>query len=278
MLGNRWLETVIGEAPVFHVDLGTGLGHFTAALATAYPQSRWLAIEIDGKIARRAAKRIARQSPHNTAVLAADARQALLEAMHSCTITHLWINFPDPWPKDRHHDRRHTWPPMWNLLIDRIQLGGWLHLTTDVPAYAAAFRQQATNDPRLCDQQTCTWRKRAATVETKYERKWRDVGRKPLRFSWRKIGHRHNKQLHPRRVAPPAIRGHFLDPGVRQAGNLLVKSFAPRGHAARQQTHLLIDPVWHLHTRLLVDLDSGNLTLQGLWTDAKANAVSRLFD
>ena len=48
----------------------------------------------------------------------------------------VYINFPDPWPKKRHHKRRLIKPGFIKVLAEKLNCGGEIHIATDHEAYA----------------------------------------------------------------------------------------------------------------------------------------------
>ena len=65
------------------------------------------------------------------------------------TVQDFWINFPDPWPKKRHHKRRLIAQPFVGLLASRIAPGGYLHCATDWENYAEQMLEVLSAEPSL---------------------------------------------------------------------------------------------------------------------------------
>lgn len=59
------------------------------------------------------------------------------------------IFFPDPWPKQKHHQRRLVRADVVAALTDRLCIGGELHLATDIEHYANAMQVDCDAEPRL---------------------------------------------------------------------------------------------------------------------------------
>lgn len=66
-----------------------------------------------------------------------DDARLLLQNIESHSLGRVYILFPDPWPKRRHHKRRLISTPMLDLLAEKIRKGGELILATDHQDYAA---------------------------------------------------------------------------------------------------------------------------------------------
>jgi tRNA (guanine-N7-)-methyltransferase len=102
-------------------------------------------------------------------------------------VDRLFILFPDPWPKRRHHKRRLIQPATLELLARVLKDGGELRFATDDPGYLDWALQRLTGYPDLAWQVVAPddWRRRPADwPATRYEEKALAAGRRPayLRF------------------------------------------------------------------------------------------------
>lgn len=91
------------------VDIGAFKGEFIAGLSQQFPLWNYIALEVRSRIAERLEKRFARDK--NIMVFDGDGTRnfrALLEPSQNkgVMIREVYINFPDPWPKERHKKRR----------------------------------------------------------------------------------------------------------------------------------------------------------------------------
>jgi len=86
----------------------------------------------------------------------------------------LW--FPDPWPKNKQRHRRLFRPDVVAALVDRVRLGGTVHVATDIDDYARQVVDVATADGRLRGGPVPRpeWR-----PVTRYERRGLAAGRTP---------------------------------------------------------------------------------------------------
>jgi len=87
------------------------------------------------------------------------------------------VYFPDPWPKKRHHDRRLIRPDVVDVLVDRLRLGGTLHLATDIGHYADQMLATCAAADRLNGGKIKrpSWR-----PVTRFEQRGLDAGRAPI--------------------------------------------------------------------------------------------------
>jgi tRNA (guanine-N7-)-methyltransferase len=98
------------------------------------------------------------------------------------------VNFPDPWPKDRHARRRLVQPPFIRDLALRLVEGGVLHLATDDAAYAAQMAEVLAGQPLLENLYAPApfRREESGRIATAYELEWESSGRSSHYFSYRR--------------------------------------------------------------------------------------------
>ena len=107
----RWYE-VFGNRHPIHIEVGMGKGRFLMELAQRHPEINYLGIEMYSSVLVRALEkaqeRCSNGSPAvNFRFLRMDARE-LPEVFAPAEIGRIYLNFSDPWPKDRHAKRRLT--------------------------------------------------------------------------------------------------------------------------------------------------------------------------
>lgn len=260
-----------------HLDLGAGLGHFLETMAAREPQVNWVGLECDGPILRRAARRVRRAGAGNTLLFALGARPFLLEGVPPEGLDHIWINFPDPWPKKKHAPRRHAHPWMLGLLASRLRVGGELHLATDVASFAAQMTANLAQLPAMTPAPHSPWRRESLGVQTKYERKWQRLER-PIHYAdWRKT--RPTPLDHyPFEWQPdPRLQCSRL-PGkqFRSQGQYAVKIFAPHRRAPLRAGVVLIDRQTGITTAGVIDAQAQTVQLNGAWTPWKIDLLQPL--
>lgn len=249
------------------LDLGTGLGHFTADMAIRHANFNWIGLEYEPAIAHRAATRIDKLGLKNARIIPLDARLFLYEHCGYGQFEHIWLNFPDPWPKDRHQDRRHTNPWMIRLMTDRIALGGGLHLATDIVEFAndlsAGIAAQGTLDIGAKP----PWERQSLPVRTKYERKWLSGGKSIHYADWLKPNNSSaDSAFQVERSPSPNLRWqpHHTEGGQVAIDGKVAKIFRSRGEG--QIRFLLVDAALGLETYGFADLETGVTEINGVWT------------
>ena len=103
----RWDAYFGGTAPL-HVEIGMGKGRFITTLAGLYPEIHYIGVEKYASVLIRAVeKKKGREDLNNLTFLSMDAAE-LPEVFAAGEVDRIYLNFSDPWPKDRHAKRRLT--------------------------------------------------------------------------------------------------------------------------------------------------------------------------
>ncbi len=149
-LGWSKLFGLPAAAPLrLHVDIGFGNGEFLTELARQDPGRAVVGIELSFVRVLKVARRLSASELRNVRLLGVDAAWAVREAFEDESVESFWINFPDPWPKRRHQNRRLVEPAFVGELALRLLTGGSLHAATDDPDYAAAIQSALEGEPLL---------------------------------------------------------------------------------------------------------------------------------
>ncbi len=171
-----------GDGRPLWLEIGFGGGEHLAAQAAAHPEVGLIGCEpyING-VARLVAH-VAASGLGNVRIVIDDAR-LLLAALPDGCLARLFVLFPDPWPKLRHHKRRIVNPATVAEFVRLLRPGGELRLATDDPDYASAMLACLQRAPALAWQarRPADWRTRPEDwPPTRYEQKALAAGRQPV--------------------------------------------------------------------------------------------------
>ena len=161
------------EAPLI-VEIGSGIGEATAALAAQRPDHDVLAFEVWRPGVAHTLGLLAEAGADNVRLISVDAVWSLEHLIAPGSLAELWTFFPDPWPKSRHHKRRLVTPSFARLAASRLRPGGSWRLATDWAEYAEQMREVLDAEPGLTGGVVERWQDRPVT---KFERKGLAVGR-----------------------------------------------------------------------------------------------------
>jgi tRNA (guanine-N7-)-methyltransferase len=136
------------EAPLV-LEIGSGMGETTAAMAAADPGRDVLAVEAHLPGIANLLTLVDRAGLTNVRVAHGDALELVRHAIAPGALDEVRAYFPDPWPKARHHKRRLIQPAHVALLRSRLRVGGTLHVATDWAEYAEQMAEVLAADPGL---------------------------------------------------------------------------------------------------------------------------------
>ncbi len=107
-LAGTWADIFGNEHPV-HLEIGTGKGQFLVTLAGLHPEINYVGVEMFDSVLMRALQRADAAEPplSNIRFLRLHAER-INEMFAPGEVAHLYLNFSDPWPKERHAKRRLT--------------------------------------------------------------------------------------------------------------------------------------------------------------------------
>ena len=104
----QWCKRFGNENPI-EIEVGMGKGKFIMELAQNHPEINYIGIERYSSVLLRALQKREELELSNIWFLCVDAKE-LTEVFEEQEINKIYLNFSDPWPKDRHAKRRLTSP------------------------------------------------------------------------------------------------------------------------------------------------------------------------
>ena len=171
------------DAPLV-IEIGSGIGEATAALAAARPEVDVLALEVWRPGVATALGLVAAVGATNVRFLSVDAVWTMQHLVEPGSLEELWTFFPDPWPKKRHHKRRLIAPQFAALAASRLRPGGLWRLATDWAEYAEQMVEVLGAEPLLEGGVVERWADRPVT---KFERKGLAVDRTITDLCYRRV-------------------------------------------------------------------------------------------
>lgn len=179
------LEGVFGRKAPLIVEVGSGIGESTVELAAARPDHDIVAFEVWRPGVADTLGRIGAAGLTNVRMLSVDAVWSLEHLVEPSTLAGLWIFFPDPWHKKRHHKRRLVSPDFARLAASRLTVGAEWRLATDWADYAEQMVEVLDAEPQLAGGVVERWSERPVT---KFERKGLAAGREITDLTYVRVG------------------------------------------------------------------------------------------
>lgn len=121
--------------PTF-LEIGFGMGDSLLSLAMRYPERNFLGIEVHRPGVGRLLNLAAQDEIKNLRVMSTDAVEVLSRNIADGALDGIYLFFPDPWHKKRHHKRRIVQPSFTHLVARKLKHGGVFHMATDWEHYA----------------------------------------------------------------------------------------------------------------------------------------------
>lgn len=143
------LAAAFGRAAPCVLEIGFGNGDALVGMAAESPERNFLGAEVHAPGVGHCLLAIERLGLTNVRLMMQDAVESLRERLADNSLAGVHLYFPDPWHKKRHHKRRLVQPEFVALLAARIAPGGYFHVATDWPDYAAHIQEVMAGSPQF---------------------------------------------------------------------------------------------------------------------------------
>lgn len=124
----KWHHLFNNNNPI-HLEIGMGKGNFIISNALANPNINYIGIEMYDSVILRAIEKTDSLELNNLYLIRMDAR--LVPEVFTKEINLIYLNFSDPWPKERHAKRRLTSPQFLNRYDSIFVNNGHIIMKTD---------------------------------------------------------------------------------------------------------------------------------------------------
>lgn len=182
------------------IEVGCGKGQFLTRRAAENPDCDFLGIERMLERVRLFDGKCRRGGINNAKVLRLEALYTfhyLLPAHHARKV---YVFFPDPWPKKKHHSHRLFGPLFLNALWKRLEIGGRLEFATDHREYFETVKECFAGDSRF---EEVAPMDRPKEVWTEFETMFRGQGLPIYSAAWRSL-EADDAELEPLKIPPEA--------------------------------------------------------------------------
>lgn len=233
-------EVLYGRTGPWVLEIGFGDGRFLVELARRHPEWNLLGAEVAPASVSRALRRLAREGAAQARLFLGDARFLLRNLVGPRALERVYVNFPDPWPKKKHAQRRLLQGPFFRLLSTRLAAGGALRLTTDHLEYfefaLGEARASGLFEVRLGPPPP-------EALRTKYARKWLDQAKPIFHAAFVKTTEADE--------AFPPIRRYPVPHALMQGTPPPAKAFTKQVETAPETSVVLLE-AWQAATGLVV--------------------------
>ena len=124
-----WKEIFGNDHPI-HIEIGMGKGQFIIEMAKRNPEINYVGIERYSTVLVKALRKREQEELGNLYFMCMDAR-LLAEVFAPGEVAKIYLNFSDPWPKDRHAGRRLTSPQFMAVYNQFLAADGSVEFKSD---------------------------------------------------------------------------------------------------------------------------------------------------
>jgi tRNA (guanine-N7-)-methyltransferase len=125
-----YYEDMFEKQQPIHIEVGSGKGRFIHTLAKQHPDINFIGIEKFDSVIVRALEKVLDEPLPNLMLIRVDA-EAIPIILKDHSVDRIYLNFPDPWPKERHGKRRLTNRRFLKIYEDLLTDNGQVHFKTD---------------------------------------------------------------------------------------------------------------------------------------------------
>ncbi len=186
--GKKNIPALCSLFSALSLEIGFGSGEHLLHRAKQNPDALHIGCEVYVHGLLACLKELKKDPLANVRIFTEDGR-LLLQNLPEGALSRVYILFPDPWPKNRHHKRRIINPETLALLHRAMHPGAELHLATDHPHYAAWMLAHLANHSGFEWLAECAedWHNPPeGHCTTRYEQK-RKAGSAPGYFQFRRV-------------------------------------------------------------------------------------------
>lgn len=138
---NEKLSALISEGKPIDIEVGFGKGRFIIDKAKTYKDVNFIGFEVKAGLVEKVIGLIEKFQLENIYVEKSYANISIPEKIPPASVRNVYINFPDPWWKKRHHKRRILKKEFIDLFYNILKIDGMIYVRTDVKDYADMTRE-----------------------------------------------------------------------------------------------------------------------------------------
>ncbi|MBN8209494.1 tRNA (guanosine(46)-N7)-methyltransferase TrmB [Bacillus sp. NTK071] len=125
----KWKEVFHNDNPI-HLEVGTGKGQFIIGMAKQNPDVNYIGLELSSSVMVSALEKLLEEDVPNVRLLNENAED-LTSIFEENEVSRVYLNFSDPWPKNRHEKRRLTYKTFLDLYRVVMKPNSEVHFKTD---------------------------------------------------------------------------------------------------------------------------------------------------
>lgn len=160
------------------LEIGFGNGDSLVEMAASDPDAGYVGIEVHEPGVGHCLQQAELRGVRNLKLMSHDAIEILQQMIPPQSLEGVFLFFPDPWHKKKHHKRRIVNQQFRDLLSRLLKPGGIIHMATDWQDYAEHMLMEMSEDRRFSNLsgEGAYSEKPAYRPETKFERRGQRLG------------------------------------------------------------------------------------------------------
>lgn len=131
----EWQTPIFADEKPLFVEYCSGNGEWIIDKAKKFPEVNWVAVEKKFDRVRKIWVKAKNQGIKNLVVVAGEAESYTQFYLKTESVDQVFVNFPDPWPKDRHAKHRIIQPAFIQMVTRSLKQGALVTLVTDDTPY-----------------------------------------------------------------------------------------------------------------------------------------------
>jgi len=169
-------DSLFGNQNPVHIEYCSGNGEWVVDKAVSHPEINWIAVELKFDRLCKINSKAQNCGLENLFIISGEALTFSREYLPDGQLDAVYVNFPDPWPKDRHAKHRLIRRPFSKELWRTVKKEGSITLVTDDIPYLEQMRyemQEWTPKPPSSTAYGSSyfdrlWRSKGLTIHTLY--------------------------------------------------------------------------------------------------------------
>jgi len=161
-----------------HIEFCSGNGDWVIEKARQNPDQQWVAVEMQFERVQKIWSKMRNQNISNLLIVAGKAQEFARYYLPDGCASEIYVNFPDPWPKDRHAKHRLIQEQFVNELSRVVKGGGKATYATDDPTYCGQMVEQMRMHPKWVN----------CFSDPYYVTNWDDYGESWFKNLWEEKG------------------------------------------------------------------------------------------
>lgn len=160
-----------------HLELGMGKGQFIMGLAKQNPDINYIGVELQASAQVMAGKKLEEEPLANVRLYNQDVAKLLEHEFWVGNIDRIYLNFSDPWPKNRHAKRRLTSDRFTPIYDQLLSADGSIHQKTDSKSlFESSIMSLTQNGYEIIDIELDMHNSDRPNIITEYEEKFSKKG------------------------------------------------------------------------------------------------------